>query len=172
MADGGEPATGERTALASWKVEIGVAGLLVAVATLVIADSWRMGTGWGDEGPQSGFFPFYVGLILLASAGTTLAANLAAGTSRNRDAFVDRPSFGRVLGVLAPAVVFVVAANWLGLYVAAAILIAFFMRVYGSFPLASSAGLGVTIALVLFVAFEIWFVMPLPKGPLEAALGY
>jgi len=156
---------------ATWRVELVVAGLLALTAAVVIVDSRRVGTGWGAEGPQAGFFPFYVGLILLASAVATIAVNLAPSLRSGVD-FVDRGALGRVLSVLAPAVAFVAAAGWLGLYVPAALLIAFFMRAHGGFRLAPAFGLGAAISLVTFAAFELWLLMPLPKGPLETALGF
>ena len=158
-------------AVATWWIEAGVAGLLMATAVLVLADSWRVGLGWGSEGPRSGVFPFLVGLVLLGAAGMTLVRSLLPRL-RSHDAFVDREGLGRVLGVLLPAIAFVAAAQWLGLYVAAALLIASFMWLLGRFALPVSLGVGVGIALVLFIVFERWFLMPLPKGPLEAALGF
>jgi putative tricarboxylic transport membrane protein len=165
-----EPAAGEGT-VPVWWVELAVAGALALVGALVIADSLRVGVGWGLEGPQSGFFPFYVGLILFASSAWTFALNL---TPARRDAenFVERSSLKRVLALLVPAVVFVLAVRWVGLYVAGALLVAFFMRAIGRFTLLRSVGVGAAIAVALFVVFEIWFLMPLPKGALEAALGY
>jgi putative tricarboxylic transport membrane protein len=155
----------------TWTVELVVAGLLALTGGVVMADSLRVGTGWGAEGPQAGFFPFYVGLILFASAATTFALGLAPAL-RPRENFVGRRELGRVMGLLVPAAVFVAAANWLGLYVPAALLIAFFTRAHGGFGLAPALGLGAAISLVLFAAFELWLLMPLPKGPLEAALGF
>ena len=38
--------------------ELGVAALLIAVGALVVFDSVRLGTGWADDGPRSGYFPF------------------------------------------------------------------------------------------------------------------
>ena len=165
-----EPAAGEGT-VPVWWVELAVAGALACVGALVIADSLRVGIGWGLEGPQSGFFPFYVGLILLASSAYTFALNLVPAR-RDTENFVERSSLRRVLALLVPAVVFVLAVRWVGLYVAGALLIAFFMRAIGRFTLLRSVGTGAAIAVALFVVFEIWFLMPLPKGPLEAALGY
>lgn len=160
-----------RGPVASWWIEALVAGLLMATAGLVVLDSWRVGVGWGVEGPQAGVFPFLVGLILLAAAGFTLARSVLPA-SRTDEPFVDRQGLQRVLGVLVPAIAFVVAAHWLGLYVAAALLIAGFMSLVGRFAVALSAGVGAGIALLLFLVFERWFLMPLPKGPLEAALGF
>ena len=45
-------------------MEIVVALALLAVSALVIVDSYRLGSKWGDDGPQSGYFPFYIGLLL------------------------------------------------------------------------------------------------------------
>ncbi len=160
----------ERTA-ASWQVEVVVAVILALVALLVMGDSWRIGMGWAPDGPQTGFFPFYVGLILLAAALVTLVANLRPA-SRDDANFVDRPALRSVLAVLLPAIGYVVALRWLGIYVASAALILFFMRVYGRHRVLTGLGVGVGVSLALFMLFEVWFLVPLPKGPLEAALGF
>ncbi|MFL5337447.1 MAG: tripartite tricarboxylate transporter TctB family protein [Geminicoccaceae bacterium] len=70
-----------------------------------------------------------------------------------------------------PTIVYVAAIGWLGIYLASALLIAAFMRVFGRYGYLLCGGLGVAIAVALFLMFEIWFQVPLPKGPLEAALG-
>ena len=123
-------------AVATWWIEAGVAGLLMATAVLVLADSWRVGLGWGSEGPRSGVFPFLVGLVLLGCRRHDAGPEPAAAPAEH-DAFVDREGLGRVLGVLLPAIAFVAAAQWLGLYVAAALLIASFMWLLGRFALRS-----------------------------------
>ncbi len=163
-------ASGERTA-ATWQVEVAVAGALAAVALLVLVDSLRIGIGWGAEGPQAGFFPFYVGLILLAASGTTLVRNILPSL-RDGANFVDRTALRSVLAVLVPAVVFVVAVRWLGIYVSSALLILFFMRAYGRHGFATAVAVGFGVPVVLFALFELWFLVPLPKGPLETALGF
>lgn len=170
METGTEPDLSHRT-VPVWSVELAMAGALAVVGAVVMADSWRVGTGWGAEGPQAGFFPFYVGLILFAAAGWTFVTNLRA-ERRNRDNFVEWSGLRRVLAVLAPAVVFVALVPWLGLYLAAAALIAFFMCAFGQFRLLTALATGLGISVVLFVVFEFWFLTPLPKGPLETALGF
>jgi hypothetical protein len=169
--ESGDPAgCGGRTA-AVWQVELAVAGLLMLVAVVVIADSFRIGIGWSHEGPQAGFFPFYVGLILLGASVVTFVANLLPAL-RDRDGFVDRAALRQVLVVLIPAVLFVAATGWLGIYLASALLILFFMRVHGGYGFPAAVGTSVAAALVLFAVFELWFLVPLPKGPFETALGY
>jgi putative tricarboxylic transport membrane protein len=156
--------------VAVWQVDLLVAAALALVGVVVMADSVTIGIGWGAEGPQSGFFPFYVGLILSAAAAVTIARNLRPA-GRDGDVFVEVVGFRRVLAVLIPSIVYVAAVGWIGIYLASALLIAAFMRVFGRYGYASCVGLGVAISAVLFVMFEIWFLVPLPKGPLEAALG-
>ena len=86
--------------------------------------------------------------------------------------FVDRSKLKLVLKVLIPTVGFVVLIGYLGIYVAAAIFIVFFMWWLGKYSLVKAIPVGVAVPLVLFWLFEIMFLIPLPKGPLEAALGF
>lgn len=162
--------TGERTA-ARWQVEVAVAVLLAAVGGFVIYDSLKVGIGWGFEGPQSGFFPFYIGLILTGASLVTLVTNLIPAF-QDQENFVEGKALRGVLAVVIPTIVFVVAVGWLGIYVSAALLIAFFMRIHGRYEIWRIAAVALGVTVALFFIFEVWFVMPLPKGPLEAALGY
>ena len=165
-ADEGRPLVGNRT------VEIVVALLLLCVCAIVIYDSNRLGFRWIEgEGPAPGYFPFYIALALgIASLINLVAALRAPGSS---GVFVAMRPFGRVLAVLIPSLVFVGLIQYLGIYVASAIFIFSFMMVIGrENPLKASA-VGVGVPLALFMMFEKWFLVPLPKGPLEAwLLGY
>ncbi|HVI19991.1 MAG TPA: tripartite tricarboxylate transporter TctB family protein, partial [Gaiellales bacterium] len=162
--------TAEGRLAAVWQVDLAVALALAAIGGVVVMDSLQVGIGWGVEGPEAGFFPFFVGLLLLAGASFTAARNLLAAR-RDLDVFVEAAGFRRVLAVLVPTIVYVAAIGWLGIYLASALLIAAFMRVFGRYGYLLCGGLGVAIAVALFLMFEIWFQVPLPKGPLEAALG-
>ena len=68
-SSGGQASSGHLDA--RWP-EVVMAAFLFVVAVLVIVDSIRVGTGWADDGPRSGYFPFYIGCILLASSGWVL----------------------------------------------------------------------------------------------------
>lgn len=152
-------------------IEVVIAGLLMLVAVVVMADSLRVGSGWAFDGPEAGYFPFYVGLIMFVSSAVTLARNLF---TRKPDLsnFVDRSGLAMVLKVLIPSAVFVGLIWLLGIYVAAACYIGFFMMWLGKYPLIKVLPVIVLIPLFLFWLFEIAFLIPLPKGPLEAALGF
>lgn len=152
-------------------MDIVVALALMGVAALVMADSWRVGARWASDGPQAGYFPFYIGLIMMVASGWTVLQNLIT-KHPDRANFVDRTQFRSVLQVLVPTIVYVGVISLLGIYVASAIFIAFFMWWLGKYKLPLILPVALGVPLVLFVMFEIWFLVPLPKGPLEAALGY
>ncbi|QTL04899.1 tripartite tricarboxylate transporter TctB family protein [Aquabacter sp. L1I39] len=152
-------------------MDVVVALLFMGVAALVMADSWRVGARWASDGPQAGYFPFYVGLIMFVASLGTLVQNLVTKTP-NLTNFVDREQLGSVLKVLVPTIVYVVLIEVIGIYVASMIFIAFFMAWLGKYKWQVIAPVAVGVPLVLFVMFEIWFLVPLPKGPIETALGY
>jgi putative tricarboxylic transport membrane protein len=153
-------------------MEIVVALVLLAGSALVIYDSVRVGHGWQEgSGPAPGYFPFYIAVILaLAAAANMLAA--VATRSGTSGAFVSRRAFGSVLSVLLPTIGFVALIQFIGIYVAAALFIAVFMAIMGREPVWKSALVGGAIPFALFMMFERWFLVPLPKGPLEAVLGF
>jgi hypothetical protein len=152
-------------------MDVIVAAILMAVGAVVMVSSYRLGAGWSSTGPDSGYFPFYVGALILLSSTVTLVVTLF-GKSPNRAPFVEGKQFQRVLQVLIPSFIFVMAIRYIGIYVAGALFIACFMWWLGKYPLAKVAIVSVLVPVALFVLFEVWFLVPLPKGPLEAALGY
>lgn len=149
--------------------ELIVAMILAALAVLIIADSLRVGTGWADDGPRSGYFPFYIGWSLLLSSAWIALQQLRRW--RVNPQFAERSQLRLVLAVLWPSVVYVALIKWLGIYVASAMLISFFMMRHGkhSVPLTAAVAIGVPLSFLL--VFERWFLVPLPKGPLETWLG-
>ena len=153
------------------KADIVVALILVGAGALVIIDSLRLGIGWAADGPQSGYFPFYIGLLMVVASLGTICVTLF-GRDQSRGAFVERAQFRDVLKVLLPAAVFVGLIGYIGIYVASALFIGAFMRWLGRFRWRTIAIVSVAVPLALFFLFEIWFLVPLPKGPLEDFLGY
>lgn len=157
--------------------ELAVAALLALIGALVIADSLRVGIGWADDGPRAGYFPFYIGLALVGSslwvaATAWLAQRTARADSlRAAERFATRAEIGRVLSVLWPMAVYVVAIKLLGIYVASAALIGWFMSRHGEHGVPMRLAVALGVPLLFFLVFERWFVVPLPKGPLEALAG-
>lgn len=151
-------------------VEIGVAAFTALFALIVMAGSIQAGIGWGAEGPKAGFFPFYVGLMILASS----IVNFGAAISQQPDGelFAEWGQLGKVLAMLVPTALYVALIPWIGIYVASIILIAVFMRWLGRYNWGMVAAVSLGVPLVTFFVFERWFLLPLPKGPIEAYLGY
>jgi len=143
--------------------------VLIGGGALVIWDSLRLGIGWGTDGPQSGFFPFWLAVLLIVSC---VAIALQARRRTSRAPFVTRERLKPVLTTLLPSTGFVVLTQFVGLYVAAAVFMGFYMRWIGRYPWVPIALVSLLFPLVTFVVFEKWFLVPMPKGPLEAWLGY
>ncbi|MBX9933587.1 MAG: tripartite tricarboxylate transporter TctB family protein [Methylobacterium sp.] len=152
-------------------MELVVAGLFMALATLIMVDNWRLGALWQEDGPGAGYFPFRIGVIMFVVSAITFVIHLRR-MSGGEATFVDRSQLRQVFQVLVPTIVFVVSIGFLGIYLASAIFILFFMRWLGKYPFYKILPIAVLTPLFLFVMFEIWFLVPLPKGPIEAALGY
>jgi len=147
-----------------------VMGLLLALlALLVIADSLRVGAGWGDDGPRAGYFPFYIGVALLVASAWIVGSQLVRW--RRRALFATRAQLLDVFAVLLPLAVHVALIRVLGIYVAGALLIGYFMLRHGAHRRWLTLVVSLGVPLVFFLVFERWFVVPLPKGPLEALFG-
>lgn len=153
-------------------LDIAVAIFFLIVTAIVMTDSLRLGIAWKpNEGPQPGLFPFYMVLAMGIASVINLIKALPH-TEEGGETAVTSTGLGRMAAIFVPAVVFVLATNFIGIYVSAAIYIGAFMVFFGKFPLWKAAAVSLGIAIVNFLMFEVWFLVPLPKGPLEAALGY
>ena len=170
MQEGGEQRAEGRAAFSQKSAEIAVAALFFALGVVVMVDSVRLGAKWAEDGPQAGYFPFYVALILCVASALNLAFAVISARDKGR-AFVERGQLKLVLAVLVPAAVYVALVGWIGIYVASTLYIAFFMRWLGKYAWWKVAAVSVGNSVVFYLIFEIWFLVPLPKGSLESALG-
>jgi uncharacterized membrane protein len=148
-------------------VEIAVAVLLIGLAGAVLYDSYGRGAGW-NGGPESGFFPARVGWLFLAASVFLLV-----------QAFREPPALFATWGQLAmvgkvfgPLAIFVALVQPLGIYVASAIFTLVFMPIVGGTRWTTILLTAALVPVVCFFVFEIEFLVPLPKGPVEALLGY
>jgi putative tricarboxylic transport membrane protein len=151
--------------------EVFIAALLLAVALLIIKDSIRVGITWADDGPRAGYFPFYIGLLLALTSGFILVTQLIAW-KRSTEVFAERHQIALVISVLVPIVVYAGVIFALGIYIASALLIGYFMRRYGKYGWLPTAAVSFGVPLFFYLIFERWFLVPLPKGPLESVLGF
>jgi hypothetical protein len=151
-------------------VEIVISLLLVTLATTLGIDNYRTGIAWDSTGPQAGYFPFYLSVIL---GGASLYGLVTTFLARGElsETFVTRAQLRRVMAVFVPTLLFCLAMQFLGLYVASFLLIAAFMRIVGKIALWKSLLTAFVFTAIMFVTFDIAFDVIMPKGPLEAALG-
>ena len=148
-----------------------MAALFFILGAIVIVDSVRLGFGWQEvHGPRPGYFPFYIGLIICIASIVNIVLALRVPAAQNK-AFVERGQLKMVLTVLIPTAIYATLVTWIGIYVASVLFIGFFMRWLGKYPWWKVALVSVTTVVVFYFIFEVWFKVPLPKGPLETLLG-
>jgi len=157
----------------AWEAIVAIAFLVFG--SVVVWDSRRLGAAWGSDGPQAGYFPFYIGVIICIASAINLVRAFNLGAAGNA-AFVWWRQLRMVLIVMVPCMAYVaLVANpvySLGIYEASAIFIAFFMRFLGKYSWPKVAAVSIGTIVVFFLMFEVWFKVPLPKGPIEALLGW
>lgn len=168
--DTGGPGTPGRAAFTVRTAEFAVAAGFFALGAIVVYDSARLGFRWGEDGPQAGYFPFYIGLLICVSSAINILRAMLVPADQDRG-FVETGQLKLVMAVLAPSAVYVGLIGWLGIYVASIVFIAFFMRWLGKYAWWKVATVSIGNSVVFFLVFEVWFKLPLPKGPVEALLG-
>lgn len=160
--------------------EVATAIVTGAVGVTAVIGAEELGHGWTSSGPQSGYFPFYVGLILIAASLWNLGAavarhriggRLARVTGDVEEPFLDAEKARRIGGFLAVMVAFLAITLVMGIYVGAIFYISWTAWRQGGYrwPLALAFGAGFAVAL--YLVFEVIFLVPLLKGPIEPLLG-
>ena len=162
--------SGGRAAFSQKTAEIVVAAVFLLLGAVVIFDSVRLGVSWGEDGPQAGYFPFYIALIICLSSLVNAVYALMVRPEKSK-AFVEIGQLRLVLAVLVPTAIYAAVIGWLGIYVASILFVGLFMRWLGKYAWWKVLAVSVGNSVVFFLIFEIWFSIPLPKGPVEALLG-
>ena len=152
-------------------MDIITALLFLVFGLTVMIGSLKLGASWGPDGPEAGYFPFYISLIILLSSTVTLYQAAIVNKKKKTESFVEREPFKQVMAVLLPAVVFVLGVQLIGIYVASALYIAIFMVWLGKYRVWKAVAVSIGVSVALYLMFEFWFQVPLPHGswinPLE-----
>ena len=167
MAEGRDAS---RAAFRLKSAELVMAALFFVFGAIVISDSLRLGSGWASDGPKPGYFPFYVGLLICIASVVNFVAALRMKPERNKP-FVEVGQLKLVLSVLVPTAIYAFLVTWIGVYVSSVLFIGFFMRWLGRYAWWKVVLVSVVTVVVFYVVFEMWFKVPLPKGPVEGWLG-
>jgi putative tricarboxylic transport membrane protein len=171
VEDPGAPAEDSPALTTTRTVDVVVSILLLALALLLAFDNWRTGISWDSTGPQAGYFPFYLAVILAAACLYGLGKEFLA-RRQSAETFVTRAQFRRVIQVFVPTLLFCLLTQWLGLYVASFLLVAGFMMFVGRIAAWKAVLTALVFSLAMFVTFDIAFDVIMPKGPLEALFGH
>lgn len=151
-------------------VEMAVALATLMFGGLVLIGSLQVGIDWGVEGPKPGFFPFYVSLFIIVGGLYNLWQALIHGNIKE-GLFSSWEQLRRVLSVVVPSTIYVVLVPWLGMYVSSILLIAVFMMWLGQYSVWKTLPIAVGVPVVVYIVFERYFQIALPKGPIEYWLG-
>ena len=100
-------APGGRAAFRYRTAELAVAAFFFLLGAIVIYDSVRLGAKWGADGPQAGYFPFYIGPDHLRFRDDHLRARACSCPARKTRSFVEIGQLKLVLSVLVPSGVYV-----------------------------------------------------------------
>ncbi len=168
----------DKSAASVRAVDLGTAVIIFVFGAIVLWDSYRIGASWASDGPEAGYFPFYIGVILCIASVVNFANALREKTvDEGGESFVSMASLKLILSVLIPTIIYVLLIAGvgpipgLGIYVASAIFVAVFMLWLGKYAWGITTAVSLGVPVVFFLMFEIWFKVPLPKGPLEALFG-
>lgn len=151
------------------QVEIGVAGATALFGIVAMIGSMQVGINWGVEGPKVGFFPFYVGLTILICSVVNLCRVFV--DTKPDWVFASWSQLRAVMSVVLPTAVYVGSLPYLGIYLTSMILIGSFMKWLGRYSWPITVAISIGVPLVTYITFEKWFLVPLPKGPIEDWLG-
>jgi hypothetical protein len=152
-------------------VDLAVALLVFALGALVAFDSYRVGASWASDGPQAGYFPFYIGFLICVCSGV-VAVQALLRMRTDKAVYVTVGQLKQVMVILLPSFAYVLGVQLIGIYVSSAVFIFLFMKIAGRYSLLRSVAVAAIVSLGAFAMFEIWFKIPLPKGPVENLLGY
>jgi len=148
--------------------------MFISLGILVCADSMRHGVfGWDLAGPSPGMYPFLLGL------GVILGSVIVLGQTflRSRGAQGDKPfippgALKPVLCVGIPSALMILLTQYIGLYLAAGLYLAVYMRWIGRHRWTAVLVVSILLPLAGYLLFEKWFQIPLPEGSLTARLQF
>jgi hypothetical protein len=155
----------------TFHAELAVAAVTAICGAIAVIGALELGIAWSERGPQPGFFPFYLGVFLLAASAWNAGRAVRNRAAPEEEPFLTGDQGRRVVGFFVPMLVYALVSIVLGLYVGSILYIAYVSWRHGGYhPVKAIAG-GILFALLLYVVFEIAFQTPLHKGPLEEMLG-
>ena len=154
------------------RAETTCAIILLLLAGLVAREAVRLDIGWGDIGPKGGFFPFWLSVLLALSSLKILVSSLFGHDSDSEKPFITRNQLRLVLTVLLPIVLIVPSITVVGFYLTAFLYLFLYIWLTGKKPWFVVLSMSVLFPVAIYLIFEKWFLILLPKGMIEAYLPF
>jgi len=151
--------------------DIIVATILMCIGLLVLSDSLRLGSGWGMEGPRPGFFPFLMAVLVVGGCILIIRRAMTGKSSvKGEKRFVPPGGIRPVLTVFFPAMGMVIATEIVGLYLAAMIYLAAYIRGVGGYRWQTVLLISIPVPIIFYVVFDKMFLIPMPMGMFGAQI--
>jgi hypothetical protein len=145
--------------------DISIALFFLFIGLVLIIDAVRLGFQWGVTGPESGLFPFYLGIGLVICSLLTLRTIYAKYKKDGyKKLLMPEGALKSILWVLIPSTGMVVITELVGLHIAAGLFLGFYMRVVGKIGWTTTLLVSFLVPLSLYIAFDMLFLVPLPQG--------
>ena len=154
------------------RAETTCALILLLIAGVVAREAIRLDIGWGDIGPKGGFFPFWLSVLLALSSLKILVSSLFRHDGDAAKSFISRSQLWLVLTVLVPIVLVVPAITVAGFYLTAFFYLSLYVWWTGKKPWFVVLSISVLFPAAIYLIFEKWFLIPLPKGMVEPYLPF
>ena len=122
----------------------------------------------GAEGPRAVFCPFYIGIFIVVASAINFWHVLRDG---GEGLFADGGFLRQVMSVVVPTAIYVSSMPFTGLYLTSIVFIGYFMRWLGKYSWLTVIAVAFGMPIITYFIFERYFLVPLPKGPIEDWLG-
>ncbi len=154
------------------RAETTCAIVLLILAAVVAREAIRLDIGWGDIGPKGGFFPFWLSVLLGLSSLTILIKSILRREQHEPKPFLPRRRLGQLLTVLVPIALVVPFIAAIGFYLTTFLYLSLYIWWTGKKHWALTGSISILFPAAIYLIFEKWFLIPLPKGMLEPYLPF
>lgn len=155
------------------KADIVCAVIILCIGILVMYDAIRLNIRWGMNGPEAGFFPFILSLLVVIGCLIVVAQAIAKkGVANSDKLFIPKGALKPLAKCVIPAALMVLLTEYIGLYIAAGLYMAVYMRWIGRNRWATVILISIIVPLSTYFLFDKFFLIPMPKGSLEDILGF
>ncbi len=142
---------------------------LALIAGALVREALLLPISWTGVGPGSGFFPFWLAVGVTLCGVIIFLRSLRparAGADPPHEPFIPPTAWKPLLIAFLPMVAVIALIGYLGIYIGGALYLAGYMWFVGRHRWYAIVLVSVLLPLVLFLIFERWFLLPLPKGSL------